>query len=672
MPAPTRRAGSGFSTCCGARRPRQPLNGVIVAFGADMLSRLDAGRPRRATPRPCAAASRTSRTGSDSGFRSISSSARSTSSSASPSSSTTSTGRCARQVWGMTFPCRAARRARLGRFARRVLPRWSRACRTGSWSVCRRSAVRPSGRGSPAFRPSSPRSKPVLEPFVRTAFGGSQLDPAPFLRGVYFTSGTQEGTPIDRLTGALSRTFGLAPRRPTPARPQAGRSYFLGRLLRDVVFNEARLAARDRNRDRRRLAIRVGVWSLAGLLRRRRRRLGVISDAGRAGANRKAQGGHGGIAGCVEGAGLRSRDRCRRPPIACFPISTTCAVCRTRRRRHDDLRDRPAGQARVGGPGRSTTTRSTASSAAPPRPAGGPDAGGLQKPDYLYEATRVYLMLGREGQLDKGLVTEWMRLDWNELFPGAVGTASRDSLAAHLQSLLDQDFAKYPLDESVVAEARIVFSKLTMAERVYGRLSAARPGERQLARRRRAGAGGLAMVRHRLGQGSRRRRRPRPLYRRWTAEELPAAASGRDRRRRLRKLAARRAELGDGRRSAPARGRGARSLCQRLCAALAMALADIAVQPFKTLKQASDGLNVLSAPNSPIRDLLQSAAKQSEPGTPPAGATLLQNAGKAIQGAAAATGAARRLPPRALRPPRGSPACPASSAQPCRPIPRGW
>src|SRR4029077_14532537 len=33
-----------------------------------------------------------------------------------------------------------------------------------------------------------------LQGFVVGAFGGSRLDPAPLLRGVYLTSGTQEGT----------------------------------------------------------------------------------------------------------------------------------------------------------------------------------------------------------------------------------------------------------------------------------------------------------------------------------------------------------------------------------------------------------------------------------------------------------------------------------------------
>ena len=76
------------------------------------------------------------------------------------------------------------------------------------------------------------------------AFGGSRLDPAPMLRGVYFTSGTQEGTPIDRLTGVLARTFGIDQRRVPTLRPEQGRSYFLARLLKEVIFGEAMLVSR--------------------------------------------------------------------------------------------------------------------------------------------------------------------------------------------------------------------------------------------------------------------------------------------------------------------------------------------------------------------------------------------------------------------------------------------
>ena len=84
-----------------------------------------------------------------------------------------------------------------------------------------------------------------LAEFLTEAFGGSRLDPAPLLRGVYLTSGTQEGTPIDRLTGAMARSFGIDAQRAPSLRPEQGRSYFLTRLLKEVIFGEATLVSRD-------------------------------------------------------------------------------------------------------------------------------------------------------------------------------------------------------------------------------------------------------------------------------------------------------------------------------------------------------------------------------------------------------------------------------------------
>jgi type VI secretion system protein ImpL len=90
-----------------------------------------------------------------------------------------------------------------------------------------------------------------LVAFMDVAFSASKLEPAPRLRGVYFTSGTQEGTPIDRVMGALSRELGLG-RRMLPAQHPTGRSYFLTRLLRDVIFPEAGLAGIDLRWEQRR------------------------------------------------------------------------------------------------------------------------------------------------------------------------------------------------------------------------------------------------------------------------------------------------------------------------------------------------------------------------------------------------------------------------------------
>jgi type VI secretion system protein ImpL len=88
---------------------------------------------------------------------------------------------------------------------------------------------------------------------------------APLLRGVYFTSATQEGSPMDRALGALSRALGLAHRVLPPGRP-SGRSYFVTRLLRDVVLGEAGLAGTNRRWEQRRAWLHGGVVAASVLV----------------------------------------------------------------------------------------------------------------------------------------------------------------------------------------------------------------------------------------------------------------------------------------------------------------------------------------------------------------------------------------------------------------------
>jgi type VI secretion system protein ImpL len=89
-----------------------------------------------------------------------------------------------------------------------------------------------------------------LVDFVEATFAPSRFEAAALLRGVYFTSGTQEGSPIDRVMGALARGLGFE-RRLLPAQNPSGRSYFLTRLLREVVFPEAGLAGLNLRGERR-------------------------------------------------------------------------------------------------------------------------------------------------------------------------------------------------------------------------------------------------------------------------------------------------------------------------------------------------------------------------------------------------------------------------------------
>jgi type VI secretion system protein ImpL len=105
-------------------------------------------------------------------------------------------------------------------------------------------------------------SGPLVSRFVEALLNGWSGAPL-LLRGVYFTSGTQEGSPIDRVLGTLARNFNLE-RKVQPPAPGTGKSFFLKRLLREVIFAEAGLAGVDAAQERRRrVSLAAGLVALA-------------------------------------------------------------------------------------------------------------------------------------------------------------------------------------------------------------------------------------------------------------------------------------------------------------------------------------------------------------------------------------------------------------------------
>src|SRR5262249_20931564 len=107
--------------------------------------------------------------------------------------------------------------------------------------------------------------QPLTE-FMRVAFTGSRLDPPPFLRGVYVTSATQQGTPIDRLTGMLARSFGVDQKRVPSLRPVSGRGYFITRLLTEVILGESLLVSQNPRILRRRKILRAAGFSTIAIV----------------------------------------------------------------------------------------------------------------------------------------------------------------------------------------------------------------------------------------------------------------------------------------------------------------------------------------------------------------------------------------------------------------------
>lgn len=81
---------------------------------------------------------------------------------------------------------------------------------------------------------------PLLVEFLGMAFSTLINHHPLMLRGVYFTSTSREGKPVDRVMRTLERAFKL-PRRTVGATGPAGQSYFVERLVKDVILSEAAL-----------------------------------------------------------------------------------------------------------------------------------------------------------------------------------------------------------------------------------------------------------------------------------------------------------------------------------------------------------------------------------------------------------------------------------------------
>jgi type VI secretion system protein ImpL len=104
-----------------------------------------------------------------------------------------------------------------------------------------------------------------LKVLVETVFGESRYEEAPWLRGFYFTSAAQEGSPIDRMLMDMAGSYGLRAEPPPRRAMGEQRSYFLHDLLSDVIFPEAGLGQFDRAAEERKIWIWRGSVAAAAL-----------------------------------------------------------------------------------------------------------------------------------------------------------------------------------------------------------------------------------------------------------------------------------------------------------------------------------------------------------------------------------------------------------------------
>ena len=316
--------------------------------------------------------------------------------------------------------------------------------------------------------------------FLRRVFEPTRYKTNAILRGFYFTSGTQEGTPIDQVLGAMSRGDGGDARafRPSFFSGQ-GKSYFLHDLLSKVIFAERDWVSHDARAVRRAAILRglalgttaavtaaamvafgVSFWRNATLVNRAeadalsyfgtaqpRLRETIVSDPDPSPILRPLDDLRAVTAGYAddreqelwEGLGLGQRERLN---------------AAARRAYSDGLERllRPRAILQV-----ETDLENAILSGDVPA---------------IYRILKVYLLLGgeQEGASDDAAIASYMGEVYRRTFASVGQIDEREAMEAHLAAMLELDDTRtvaIPIDADLVARARQDITDLPLAEQAY-------------------------------------------------------------------------------------------------------------------------------------------------------------------------------------------------------------
>jgi type VI secretion system protein ImpL len=105
-----------------------------------------------------------------------------------------------------------------------------------------------------------------ISELISTMFMVNAFQGTPIFRGFYFTSGTQEGRPLDRVLQRMGQAMGIRPREMAAQAVVESKSYFLHDVFMSVVFPDADIAARSATEMRRQRIMRAAVSAAAAVL----------------------------------------------------------------------------------------------------------------------------------------------------------------------------------------------------------------------------------------------------------------------------------------------------------------------------------------------------------------------------------------------------------------------
>jgi type VI secretion system protein ImpL len=321
--------------------------------------------------------------------------------------------------------------------------------------------------------------KPIVE-FLNRVFEPTRYQTTAALRGFYFTSGTQEGTPLDAVIGALQRSFGVESFG-AAAQSGLGKSYFLHDLMAKVIFAEAGWVSVNIAAVRRAMFARAAAFVAIALVTAGVLALWWVSFGGNTAIIKATESGFDNYAAAasplIKQTTINDPDVRpvyeligALPPLPygyanrnkATPLNDTFGLSERDRVQDASVTAYQAALERLMRPRLILSLEQQITKS-------------VNDPTYLYEALKVYLMLGGKAPfVDKELILDWFNRDWEErVFPGAPYAQGRALLRAHLQAMLDMDTGaptKVSLNGPLVEQAQATLARMPLAQRAYALL----------------------------------------------------------------------------------------------------------------------------------------------------------------------------------------------------------
>ena len=310
-----------------------------------------------------------------------------------------------------------------------------------------------------------------VDEFLQRVFKPSRYTSNQLLRGVYFTSGTQEGTPFNRIMSQLAHNFSLS-RASTQSKPSKGKSYFIQDLMTKVIFGESGLAGANLKAERiYGLAKKSGFALLIALP--------ILLNLGwwMSHSNNKS------VAVDVDLASETVEDHIKKISPQSSSMLAVLPLL-------NEARAMPLGYAerdnsipfthemglhqgkRLGDNGTIPAYQRILENAFLPRLMVRMEQvlkENMSNPDQAYQVLKAYLMLGNPDRMDTEFVAEWVRQDWDKTQSRVMSSEQMEQINEHLDALLEMDplILPFDLDNNLIMTARDMLSRTTLGERIY-------------------------------------------------------------------------------------------------------------------------------------------------------------------------------------------------------------